>query len=97
MTAALEQLGYELFTTIGGHIPTGTSIVVYSRPETPRFFIEICGDQGRCEHFYAAQTHDALELLARYAPIVQAAAISSMAGNAEHLGDSHAMNETTRW
>ncbi|WP_131739063.1 hypothetical protein [Actinomadura roseirufa] len=87
VTAQLEQLGYELFTTIGGDVPTGTSITVYTRTETPRFFIEISGDQGRSEHVYAAQTHDALELLARYAPIAQAAAISSMAGNTENLDD----------
>ncbi|MEV3925856.1 hypothetical protein [Actinomadura coerulea] len=79
ITAPLKRLGYEPFTTIGYvDMPTGVGIAVYSRIDAPRFLIEVEGANGLSEHIYAAQSHDALELLARYAPIAQAAAISSL-------------------
>ncbi|TDD79048.1 hypothetical protein [Actinomadura rubrisoli] len=104
--APLGRLGYKLFTTIGYvDVPTGVGIAVYSRSEAPRFLVEVQGEQGGSEHIYAAQSHDALELLARYAPIAQAAAISSVvtlayqadARGVENIGDLlRAINEAMR-
>jgi hypothetical protein len=104
--APLGRLGYELFTTIGrADVPTGVGIAVYSRREAPRFLIEVEGESGLSEHIYAAQSHDVLELLARYAPIAQAAAVSSVVTltyqsdvrKVESLGDLlRALNEAMR-
>jgi hypothetical protein len=84
---------------------TGVGIAVYSRTEAPRFLIEVEGSSGSSEHIYASQAHDALELLARYAPIAQAAAISSLVTlayqsdvrNVQNLGDLlRAINDAMR-
>lgn len=85
ITQPLQRLGYEKFTTIGYvDVPLGLGIAVYSRAEEPRFLIEVEGSSGTTEHIYAGQLRDALELLAKYTPIVQAATIAFVVNSAIH-------------
>ena len=71
----LSNLGYEHYTSIGSNDHNAFSLTLYQRAEAPQFVIE-WDDCNIGNYFTANRLPDAMELLARYAPIVTAAEIA---------------------
>lgn len=74
--AAMTGLGYEAWCQIGvGDLPSvPVSLALYSRETPPlQFLMQLEGNAGNVvEHVFAETLPDAMELLARWAPIVRA-------------------------
>lgn len=76
--AAMKNLGYEAWCQVGvGDLPSvPVSLAVYSREAPPlQFLVQLEGNAGNVvEHVFAETLPDAMELLARWAPLARTAA-----------------------
>jgi hypothetical protein len=74
--AAMAALGYEAWCQVGvGDLPSvPVSLTLYSREEPPlQFLLQLEGNAGNVvEHVFAETLPDAMELLARWAPLARA-------------------------
>lgn len=76
--AALEAIGFEIWTTVGGGSgPVPLAMDVYARAEgKPRFLVQLHGDSGSfVESVYADDVYAMMRLLGQWAPTAQAAAL----------------------
>lgn len=85
--AARQQLGYEEHFSIGGDSLAAFTIEIHRRQEHPQFLITL-SDLNMWETITAGTLPDALDLLARYAPIVSAAELADAVSDIRSL-DSH--------
>jgi hypothetical protein len=73
--AAMTNLGYEVWCQVGvGDLPwVPVSLALYSREAPPlQFLLQLEGNAGNVvEHIFAETLPDAMELLARWAPIAR--------------------------
>jgi hypothetical protein len=74
--AAMSGLGYEAWCEVGvgDRPPAPVSLALYSREAPPlQFLLQIEGNAGNVvEHVFAETLPDAMDLLAKWAPIVRA-------------------------
>ncbi|MGK5558993.1 hypothetical protein ACSNOI_46070 [Actinomadura kijaniata] len=74
----LKRLGYESFTEVGiDSAASAVTLKVYRRDASPRFLVEVWGPEIG-EYVYAEHFHDAMGLLERWTPVVQAAAVAEV-------------------
>ena len=77
--AAMTNLGYEAWCQVGVEdLPSvPLTLVLYSREAPPlQFLVQLEGNAGNVvEHVFAETLPDAMELLAKWAPIAQAGAL----------------------
>jgi hypothetical protein len=75
--AAMTGLGYEAWCEVGVGELAPVSLALYSREAPPlQFLLQLEGNAGNVvEHVFAETLPDAMELLARWAPIVRACAL----------------------
>ena len=73
--AAMADLGYEAWCQVGvgDSPPVPISLALYSREEPPlQFLLQLEGNAGNVvEHIFAETLPDAMELLARWAPLAR--------------------------
>ncbi|MFB8020762.1 hypothetical protein ACFC36_19580 [Streptomyces rubiginosohelvolus] len=88
---ALKALGFELWMSNDGM--TGCldllplSLRLWSRREAPRFLIEV-NTVDAFDHVLAYDLPAAMEVLARWAPVVQSLAVAGLIGDANQV-DNH--------
>jgi hypothetical protein len=63
---------------------SGAQLTLFVRHEHPQCLIEIEGQSGATRSMYAARLPDGLDLLARWSPIVSAAALTAVVGGLMH-------------
>lgn len=85
--AMRKSLGYEHYTGIGDDQGNVFTLTVYRREEPPRFAVEF-SDGNIWDALTAGTLPDALELLARYAPIVTASEIAGIVSDIRNLEPS---------
>jgi hypothetical protein len=77
--AAMAELGFEVWCRIGEEeFPsTPVTLAVYSREKPPlQFLLQLEGNAGNVvEHVFAETLPDAMNLLAKWAPVAQAGAV----------------------
>lgn len=71
-----SHLGYEYYTELGSS--NCWQVAIYEREAAPRYLVEF-SDCDRWDSFTVATLPDAMDLLARYAPIVTAAEVARAA------------------
>lgn len=73
--AAMTGLGYEAWCEVGVGDRSPVSLALYSRDAPPlQFLLQIEGNAGNVvEHVFAETLPDAMDLLARWTPIVRGA------------------------
>lgn len=87
---ALTVLGFELWMSTDGM--TGCldllplSLRLWSRREAPRFVIEV-NTVDAFDHVLAHDLPGAMEVLARWAPVVQSLAVAGLIGDANQVGN----------
>jgi hypothetical protein len=76
---ALAETGYQTFFSVGAEdgFSTPVALVVYVRNETPRAFVSI-DTPVLIRRVYFDSLADAMDVVARWAPIVQAAALADL-------------------
>jgi hypothetical protein len=70
----LVKHGFEKYVAIGSEEPVAIAIRVWQRDEDPQWLLEV-SNFSHCDYFTAAALPDVLDLLSRWAPIVQAAEV----------------------
>jgi hypothetical protein len=95
--AAMADLGYEAWCQIGvDDLPSvPVSLALYSREAPPlQFLLQLEGNAGNVvEHVFAETLPDAMELLARWAPIVRAGT-PAVRTRVLPSGDGHAEDDS---
>uniref|UniRef100_UPI002F917208 hypothetical protein n=1 Tax=Streptomyces anulatus TaxID=1892 RepID=UPI002F917208 len=95
---ALTALGFELWMSTDGM--TGCldmlplSLRLWARRDAPRFVIEV-NTLDAMDHVLAHDPPAAMEVLARWAPVVQSLAVAGLIGDANQI-DNHECTTTTR-
>jgi hypothetical protein len=79
-----ESLGYTHYTGIGDEHGNAFTLAVYRRDEAPRFIVEF-SDGNIWDAMSAGTLPDALDLLARYAPIVTASEVAGAVSDIRNL------------
>lgn len=77
LDALLKRMGFETYTSIGDGRTSAFSLTAYRRDEAPCYLVQY-SDTNMWEAITAARLPDAMDLLARYAPIVTASEISDV-------------------
>lgn len=77
----LRRAGFEAspWTQVGDlHLAQPLALVVYAQrgAEEPEFLVEVNTSSGATRFLYAHQVHDLMDLVTRWAPAIQAGAIS---------------------
>ena len=77
---ALRMLGFSLWTRIGdpGGMDVPMTLTLYLRSQEPQYLMEVEGNGGSIPHVYARTLPDAMDLLAKWAPAVKAAAVTEL-------------------
>ncbi|MFB6632189.1 hypothetical protein ACFCWY_20065 [Streptomyces sp. NPDC056362] len=95
---ALKQHGFSLWTSTDGMTDESADLIplslrVWERSEHPRFLIEV-NTIDNFDSVFAHDLPDAMDLLARWAPAIQAFALAGLVTDANRTGNGNGGQDT---
>lgn len=79
-------------------LPRGLALVIHRRDgQSPEFLVEVNTSSGMCHMVYTAQVHDVIDLMTRWAPVIQAGAITEVVNQLLEYGpEEHHKSQLVR-